>query len=363
MYKKKICFIAQFPPPIHGLSVAVDVLYGSELRKKYDFEKVDITSNKKFLKNIIKIAVSKANCYYFTISQTTGGNIRDLLILGLLNLQKKKCLIHLHGGYYRTLVDYDLRYWQKKCNYRVMNKVAGAIVLGDSLKGNFEGMVDGDKIFVVKNCVDENYMIGERELVNKLNDLEGKKVKHILYLSNMISSKGYPLILEMAKIEKEHCILGEEKKLHFDFAGAFFSEEEENFFWSFVQKNQLQEYVSYHGKVTGAQKKELLAQSDIFMLLTTYPKEGQPISILEAMANGLLIVTTNHAGIPDIVSDGENGLVFSIDTSVDRIYQKILQTNITKMKEICLYNYEYVKKEFSQQKYISSMKNVFETMM
>lgn len=31
MSKKKICFIAQFPPPMHGLSKAVETLYNSEL--------------------------------------------------------------------------------------------------------------------------------------------------------------------------------------------------------------------------------------------------------------------------------------------------------------------------------------------
>ena len=28
---KKICFIAQFPPPMHGLSKAVETLYNSNL--------------------------------------------------------------------------------------------------------------------------------------------------------------------------------------------------------------------------------------------------------------------------------------------------------------------------------------------
>ena len=31
MSKKEICFIAQFPPPMHGLSKAVETLYNSEL--------------------------------------------------------------------------------------------------------------------------------------------------------------------------------------------------------------------------------------------------------------------------------------------------------------------------------------------
>ena len=55
MSKKKICFIAQFPPPMHGLSKAVETLYNSELNTtvnpngEFEFEKVDITDNKNFL--------------------------------------------------------------------------------------------------------------------------------------------------------------------------------------------------------------------------------------------------------------------------------------------------------------------------
>jgi len=45
----------------------------------------------------------------------------------------------------------------------------------------------------------------------------------------------------------------------------------------------------------------------IFCLPTYYPNEGQPISILEAMANGCAIVTTDHGGIKDVVTK-ENGI-------------------------------------------------------
>ena len=66
----------------------------------------------------MKISKSKADLFYFTISQTKGGNLRDLVIFKLLELQHKKCLIHLHGGYYRQLVDNDMAGWQRKANYR-----------------------------------------------------------------------------------------------------------------------------------------------------------------------------------------------------------------------------------------------------
>ena len=99
---KKICFIAQFPPPMHGLSKAVETLYNSNLNseidphRKFKFEKVDITNNKKFIKNLLKISLSKADLFYFTISQTKGGNLRDLVIFKLLVLQQKKSVSYTH---------------------------------------------------------------------------------------------------------------------------------------------------------------------------------------------------------------------------------------------------------------------------
>ena len=361
MSKKKICFIAQFPPPIHGLSKAVDTLYNSELNSdinpegEFEFEKVDITNNKNFLKNLIKISRSKADLFYFTISQTKGGNLRDLLIFKLLELQHKKCLIHLHGGYYRQLVDNDMSGWQQKANYRAIRKLAGVIVLSKSLKKIFEGMIEDDKIFVVENCVDDQYLLSEQELEEKLNALKDKKVLHVLWLSNFIRSKGYPLVLEMAKLEKEHVDAGEGKQLHFDFAGKFFEDSEKEYFESYVKDNKLEEYVTYHGIVSGDKKRELLKLCDIFALPTRYPNEGQPISILEAMGNGMFIITTDHAGIPDIVEDGVNGIVIGKAEKTINLYEALHKLSNIDIEKIAKNNTEKVKQEFSEKEYIRNM--------
>ena len=257
---KKICFIAQFPPPMHGLSKAVETLYNSNLNAdidphgEFEFEKVDITNNKNFIKNLLKISRSKADLFYFTISQTKGGNLRDLVVFKLLELQRKKCLIHLHGGYYRQLVDNDMAGWQRKANYKAIKKLAGAIVLSESLKSIFDGLIDEDKIFVVENCVDDQYLLTDQEIEDKLAALKNKKVLHVLWLSNFIRSKGYPFILEIAKVEKERVDTGEEKRFHFDFAGKFFEESEKEYFESYVKENGLEEYITYHGVVGGEEK-------------------------------------------------------------------------------------------------------------
>lgn len=52
---KSICFLAQFPPPMHGLSKAVETLYNSRLKDKYHFSKIDITNNKRILQSLIAL--------------------------------------------------------------------------------------------------------------------------------------------------------------------------------------------------------------------------------------------------------------------------------------------------------------------
>lgn len=361
---KKICFIAQFPPPMHGLSKAVETLYNLNLNSEIDsqgefeFEKVDITNNKNFIKNLLKISRSKADLFYFTISQTKGGNLRDLVIFKLLELQHKKCLIHLHGGYYRQLVDNDMSGWQRKANYKAIKKLSGAIVLSKSLKKIFEGMIAEDKIFVVENCVDDQYLLTDQEIAEKLNALENEKVIHVLWLSNFIRSKGYPFVLEMAKTEKERVDAGGEKRFHFDFAGKFFEESEKEYFENYIKENELGEYVTYHGVVSGEKKRELLKKCYIFALPTRYPNEGQPISILEAMGNGMFIITTDHAGIPDIVEDGVNGIVMKNKEENNALVERLLEVNVNQLESIIKNNREYCKKRFSEKNYIQNMGKV-----
>ncbi len=359
MERKKICFIAQFPPPIHGLSKAVDTLYNSELSEKYEFQKINITNNKKILKNLIRISKSDADLFYFTISQTKAGNVRDLLILKLLDLQNKKCLVHLHGGYYGSLIENDLNYFQRRANYKAISNLVGCIVLGNSLRNNFDKMIQHEKIYVVPNCVDNEYFMSNRDFEEKLSTLKNRTVKHVLYLSNFIKTKGYLKVLEIAKMEKERCDSGEKKKFHFDFAGKFFNKTDQKDFFKYIKKHELENYITYHGIVENDKKRELLKQCDIFILLTRYPNEGQPISILEAMASGMAVLSTDHAGIPDVIDSGVDGYLISLrdDRNLNKIFDIMLNLDYLTLEKN---GREKITKKYTQKQYIDNIDIVFE---
>lgn len=55
-----------------------------------------------------------------------------------------------------------------------------------------------------------------------------------------------------------------------------------------------------------------LHDADIFLLPSSY--EGIPMTIVEAMGTGLPIVATAVGGVPDLIRNGENGLLVPCDT-------------------------------------------------
>jgi glycosyltransferase involved in cell wall biosynthesis len=61
------------------------------------------------------------------------------------------------------------------------------------------------------------------------------------------------------------------------------------------------------GWIDGAQKQQFLARASIYAQPSYF--EALPMSILEAMACGLPVLATLVGGIPDVVADGEHGLL------------------------------------------------------
>lgn len=88
----------------------------------------------------------------------------------------------------------------------------------------------------------------------------------------------------------------------------------------YIEKNRLSEYVSIKGFCLDMEK--VYQNSDV--LICGSNRESYPNVISEAMANGLIIISTPVAGVPELLKDGINGYLASDFTS-EAICMKILE--------------------------------------
>ena len=65
--------------------------------------------------------------------------------------------------------------------------------------------------------------------------------------------------------------------------------------------------MNYWGRRYGSEKDVFWKDADIFVFPTYYHNECFPLVILEAMEQGLSVISTNEGGIPDIIGNGNSG--------------------------------------------------------
>jgi glycosyltransferase involved in cell wall biosynthesis len=82
----------------------------------------------------------------------------------------------------------------------------------------------------------------------------------------------------------------------------------------FIAAFGLHDRVTLHSWRSNAEVRELMRSASLFLQHSmtdphTGDQEGLPLAILEAMAEGLPVISTIHAGIPEAVIDGETGFL------------------------------------------------------
>jgi glycosyltransferase involved in cell wall biosynthesis len=353
----KILIIGSFPPPISGVSLANKVITLG-LKKEKGWE-VDIINSEHSITitavhgniNIQKFHFFKTYLYlykvlfskiiYITIGQSFFGVIKYAPFILLSKILRKKLVFHLHGGH--LLDEYNLlKGLKKKAFYFFVSKMDYGIVLSKSLRKNFSEFINPSKIFELPNFYESELKLTEQEILN----LKDYSEIRIIFLSNLIEEKGINLLLE-AIIQ----LYDKGINIKIKVAG------------NLVSNNDLSNYfgkygIEYVGVVNDKAKKDFLLWGNVFCLPTFYRMEGQPISIIEAMATGNLIVTTKHAGIQDICSS-DNALFCNKNNLRDLLSTiEYLSNNTAEIKAKGLYNYSYAKDLFSEENFIDNANKI-----
>lgn len=104
----------------------------------------------------------------------------------------------------------------------------------------------------------------------------------------------------------------------------------------------------------------LLKYTDVYCLPTDYP-EGLPTSVLEAIACGVYVVTTESGGSKEVIIDNSYGTILK-ENSVEEIYKVLeyLIRNEIEKKKAARRAYERVEQNFTWKVTTDSLINIFE---
>ena len=296
-----------------GPSIATQIILNSSLKDRFDLVHIDTRVNTslntmgkfslmKIFKSIsiwlnmfFKILTKRPSLVIIPISQSTSGYIKDFIFVLIAKITFRKTLVHLRGSNFRNWLNTTSSSIQSFVKWSLkMNN--GVIVLGRNLKPLFSGIFSDTQIYVCPNG--GNYNIPK---LNKNSD----KIK-ILYLANLQTSKGIEDVLLSILLLKENNVDGFE----LDVVGSWRSEEVEKSCKDLVNANQLP--VVFHPPSKGNDKLNYLAIADIFVFTPREP-EGHPWVIVEAMAAGLPIISTDQGAIVESVIDQENGFIVPVE--------------------------------------------------
>lgn len=299
----KICIVSSFPPAIGGMAIQAEKLV-NHLKKEDGIEVYSIATNPKipiflekirFLRGIIRLTLFIINllktlwkidvihllsCSYLPFFLFTSST------LIISKLYGKKVILNYRGG---AAEDFFKRW--SIITKPIINMSDEIIVPSNFLKDIFNKF--GIETKIISNIVDFN------EFKYKAREKIKPKIIIARKLEKIYNVKCGILAFEIIKRkfkEAELTILG---------TGS-----QEESLKSLVKELNL-DGVKFLGKVDHKDIPKLYEDADI--LFNPSLVDNMPISILEAFAAGLPVISTNVGGVPYIIEDGINGLLVKPD--------------------------------------------------
>lgn len=252
-----------------------------------------------------KLIRNRLDICYITSSQSKNGFLRDYAMITMCRWFQVPVITHQYGANYNQLTnalgEKGLVLLKKMLNYTSV-----IIVEGQYMKNQYSFLDSFEKkVKVIPNGLP---IVGKNAMQEKKYSPEYPFKMY--YLSNLIWSKGYFDVLQAVELlvnkfgKSVECIFSGNFLSSVDDEKPGISNKED--FDKYIKKHHLEKVVSYYPGMYGDQKDETFATSNVFLLPSYYINEGQPVSIIEAMAYGCVPIVTNYRHIPMMVNP-ENG--------------------------------------------------------
>ncbi len=275
-----------------GLGEKIDLKYIGTMKEGSRFDKL-IVAGCAFFRFVF--ALSWADVVHIHFSSDSSF-VRKSYFIKAAKRHGKKIVLHQHGGDFKTYYGKELDEKGRRRVRKTLDMGDIMLVLTDSWKEFFSGITDPEKIEVFPN--------GIRTEGREISSDICKDYNKILFLGRICKDKGIDELLEAA--EKIHDIHSDARL----YIGGIYEDQE------YKRKIEASgRFCEYIGWISGKEKEEYLDKCGILVLPSYY--EGFPVSIIEAMFHNSSVIASRVGGIPDIIDDGQDGLLISPKDSDD----------------------------------------------
>jgi len=277
--------------------------------------------------------------------------IRDGIFALLARANKKKIVVFFHG-------------WKKSCEVRIeryflwlfksfFGKIDTFIVLSNEVKETLEKWCVVQPIYKEVTVINEDEFVGF-DIQNALKKRQGSEKYRILFLSRIIREKGiYEAVQAVSFLQAKYPVI--------ELLVAGDGDELESV-KSFVRNRGISN-ITFVGYVRGEDKRRIFENSQVLCFPTSHG-EGLPVSVVEAMAYGLPVVTRPVGGLADFFENGKHG--FISDSLEPEIFANFIEKLFLDRKlyeGISLYNYQYAQSHFLASDAVSRLERIYRTVL
>ncbi|MGO8823217.1 MAG: glycosyltransferase family 4 protein [Desulfomonilaceae bacterium] len=313
---KSILIVGPVPPPFGGIASVIQTIVNSPLAKNYSFEVFDrgnipqecsdpISRNIFRIRRFIKFFRELRQRHYDFVHihvPFPDGFLGTIVFMIIARFAGTKILLHIHG------TDWDTVYTKKSQLIKFVFRIGlllpqQIVVLYETWRININKLFAKANVQTIPNCLED---------IEPPNPVLAQEIRSQLGLDNdefivltvgfVGLRKGYLDILDaLPQVVKTN------NSVRFVFVGGEEYRGESSPVMARIEKETLDRWVVITGEVPRSKIPAYFAIADVFLLPSR--QEGMPISILEAMRARLPIITTAVGGIPEMIEDGQSGIL------------------------------------------------------
>ncbi|MEH1805669.1 glycosyltransferase family 4 protein [Nostoc sp.] len=316
----------------------------------------------------------KETILYINLGQTKFALIREgfPILIRKIRYFNSPTVISLHGSWF---MNWDYNSFESKLFRLYLNGADFITVLGTNHKEKALSLgIAEHQIFLMDNTCTLN-QLSEQEVYVKhnliLQTYKKKTIVNVLFLSSLNEQKGYIEFINSITLLSESnnnifvnailcgkTTIGREKNLQLPTheTASVWIETQINY----INKSDNAKLTWINGAVD-LEKEKLFHDAHIFILPSRY--EGQPITILEALASGCAIITTKVGEIPTTVN--EKTVRFINECSPDVIKEVIIELSldVEKRTQLALNGLRLFRERFSYDKHIDNWEKLLEKLI